>query len=156
MDGVLKSLKETLIKSAIRSLKSKEAEECSKRITAIFDHNMAGGKHQRSRLALNTFLALSPKASEDDIFKAAKVSGTMEMVQTYFLILDDIMDQSKFRRGRPCWYTVPEIGLQAINDSFIIDCGIDKVVRDTIPHHPNKEIILATIADVSHPEPSLK
>jgi farnesyl diphosphate synthase len=57
------------------------------------------------------------------------------------------MDQSKTRRGRPCWYTLPEIGLQAINDGFIIDCGIDKVIRDTIPDHPHKETILSTIAD---------
>jgi geranylgeranyl pyrophosphate synthase len=87
MEGVLKSLKETLIKSAVQSLKPKEAKECSNRISALFDHNMTGGKYQRSRLALNTFIALSPKASEDEIFKAAKVAGTMEMVFAFTTLL---------------------------------------------------------------------
>lgn len=149
METVLSSLKETIIRASVKALKPREAQECAQRISSLFDHNMAGGKHQRSRLALNTFLALTPKATESEIFKAAKVAGTIEMFQTFFLVLDDIMDQSKFRRGRPCWYTLPDVGLQAINDAFILDCGTEKVVRETIPDHPQKEAILATLANVS-------
>ena len=46
-----------------------------------------------------------------------------------FLITDDIMDASETRRGQPCWYKLPEVGLAAINDSLMIENAIYYILK---------------------------
>lgn len=39
------------------------------------------------------------------------------------------MDSSKTRRGQPCWYLMPKIGMIAINDAFMIESSIYLLLR---------------------------
>lgn len=50
-------------------------------------------------------------------------------LQSYFLVSDDIMDTSITRRGQPCWYRNPGIGMIAINDSFMISSAIYRLIK---------------------------
>ena len=108
---------------------------------------MADGKFSRSSLALNTYMALDPSTSEEQMVKAGKVAATIEMLQTFFLLEDDLMDHGVRRRGKPCWHTLPDVGMTAINDGLLLDCGIDNVIRRTIPEHPRMQAILKSIAE---------
>nr|XP_040260059.1 farnesyl pyrophosphate synthase isoform X3 [Aegilops tauschii subsp. strangulata] len=50
-------------------------------------------------------------------------------LQAYFLILDDIMDNSQTRRGKPCWYRLPKVGLIAINDGLVLRSQISRIFK---------------------------
>ena len=39
------------------------------------------------------------------------------------------MDASFTRRGQPCWYKKPEVGLIAINDAFMLESAIYHLIK---------------------------
>lgn len=76
-----------------------------------------------------TSLLLGRKLSEDEFFKTATLGWLIELLQAFFLVSDDIMDSSKTRRGQPCWYLMPKIGMIAINDAFMLESSIYLLLR---------------------------
>lgn len=59
------------------------------------------------------------------------------MLQALFLIADDIMDHSVTRRGLPCWYKVPSVGMNAINDALMIENAIYFLLHKHFHEHTN-------------------
>lgn len=53
----------------------------------------------------------------------------MFQLQAYFLVLDDIMDNSVTRRGQPCWFRVPQVGMVAINDGILLRNHIHRILK---------------------------
>lgn len=50
-------------------------------------------------------------------------------LQAFFLVADDVMDGSHTRRGQPCWFRLPEIGLVAINDGMLLESAIFTLLK---------------------------
>jgi geranylgeranyl pyrophosphate synthase len=60
---------------------------------------MGSGKCLRSCLAFDTYTALCPGTSKDYSLSVGKVSATLELLQTFFLIMDDVVDHGILRHS---------------------------------------------------------
>jgi farnesyl diphosphate synthase len=70
-------------------------------------------------------------------------------LQAYFLVLDDIMDSSVTRRGRPCWYLYKNLGTAAINDGILLEHGLYQLLRRYLHDKPCYINVLELFHDVS-------
>lgn len=48
-------------------------------------------------------------------------------LQAFFLVADDIMDNSVTRRGQPCWYRMPEVYLSRMRSFLVICCSVSSL-----------------------------
>jgi farnesyl diphosphate synthase len=70
-------------------------------------------------------------------FKMSSTLGWLtELLQAFFLVSDDIMDASITRRGEPCWYRQPGVGMIAINDAFMLESAIYLILKKHFRSHP--------------------
>lgn len=70
----------------------------------MLDYNVPEGKLNRGLSVVISYRILCPTANENEMNQARLLGWCMEMFQTSFLLIDDIMDQSITRRRKPCWY----------------------------------------------------
>jgi farnesyl diphosphate synthase len=89
------------------------------------NYNTVGGKCNRGMSVVDTSsILLNKTLTGEEYFRAAALGWMIELLQAFFLVSDDIMDSSKTRRGNPCWYLVPKVGMVAINDAFMLEASI--------------------------------
>jgi farnesyl diphosphate synthase len=74
--------------------------------------------------------------TEEEYFQAATLGWMTELLQAFFLVSDDIMDSSITRRGQPCWYRQPNVGMVAINDAFLLESSIYSLLKKYFRSHP--------------------
>lgn len=98
-------------------------------------YNLQGGKRNRLLALVNTYEILA-KGSAHHLDLACLLGWCVELLQVYFLVLDDIMDESPTRRGQPSWHAVPGVGLRAINDALFFDKALLLVIRRCFSHLP--------------------
>ncbi|KAL2483686.1 Uncharacterized protein Fot_45130 [Forsythia ovata] len=67
--------------------------------------------------------------TNDEVFLACSLGWCIEWLQAYFLVLDDIMDNSHTRRGQPCWFRLPKVGMIALNDGIILRNHISRILK---------------------------
>jgi farnesyl diphosphate synthase len=80
-------------------------------------------------------LLLEKPLSKDGYFLAATLGWMTELLQAFFLVSDDIMDSSITRRGQPCWYRQPKVGMIAINDAFMLEMSIYILLKKYFRQH---------------------
>ncbi|XP_035711265.1 farnesyl pyrophosphate synthase isoform X3 [Folsomia candida] len=95
--------------------------ESTKWFGKVLDYNVPHGKVQRGLLVVNTFKALTNNPTSEQMNSARILGWCGELLQTSSLIADDMMDSSPLRRGRPSWFTVDGVGMNAINDAFYLE-----------------------------------
>ncbi|KAK5582859.1 hypothetical protein RB653_004448 [Dictyostelium firmibasis] len=106
-------------------------------IETMLKANAFGGKMNRGISVLHSLELLKEncKLTSNEIFHAQILGWCIELFQAFFLVADDIMDQSITRRGQPCWYRQKKpnsqdfVGSIAINDAFLIESCIYIIIE---------------------------
>ena len=131
-----KCLFPTIKKDILQYIKS-ENELCDEGVQWIdemMEYSVPGGKLNRGTtvLAVNrsmTTLISRTSFTTMDVARAAVAGWTIELLQAFFLVADDIMDDSPTRRGQPCWYKLPAVQMIAINDSFLLESFVFTILK---------------------------
>ena len=104
-----------------------------------------GGKTNRGLLHLISLLYLRKHQqraiSPVDVHNAITISVCIEALQSYFLVMDDVMDGSITRRGQPCWYRFPNVGLKAVNDGPMIESWFLWVIEHRLMNDANPVLV---------------
>ena len=99
-------------------------------VQQMLDYNVPGGKLNRGTAVVGVYRALQQQELTDQQVAQASVLGwAIEFLQAFFLVADDVMDDSQTRRGQPCWYKKPQVKLIAINDSFLLESFVFSILR---------------------------
>ncbi|KAL0398910.1 UNVERIFIED_CONTAM: Farnesyl pyrophosphate synthase [Sesamum radiatum] len=100
-------------------------------VERMLDYNVPGGKLNRGLSVVDSYKLLKEgkDLTEEEVFLASALGWCIEWLQAYFLVLDDIMDGSHTRRGQPCWFRVPKVGMIAANDGIILRNHIPRILK---------------------------
>lgn len=107
-------------------------------IERMLDYNVPGGKLNRGLSVVDSFKLLKhgKELTNDETFLACSLGWCIEWLQAYFLVLDDIMDNSHTRRGQPCWFRLPKVGMIAVNDGIILRNHISRILKNHFKGKP--------------------
>lgn len=101
-------------------------------VNRCLDYTLQGGKMHRGKMVPTIVKQLSKGRSAEETQllteQAITVGWAIEVLQAAFLTIDDIMDGSSTRRGRPCYYTLVGDGA-AINDGLILESLVFRLLR---------------------------
>lgn len=120
-------------------------------VDRMVDYSVPGGKLNRGTTVLAVVRALLRKdaLSPLETCRAAVLGWAIEFLQAFFLVADDVMDDSVTRRGQPCWYKLPHVGLIAINDAFLLESFVFTILRRHFAHEPYYAHVLELMIDVT-------
>jgi len=121
----------------------------SSHLSSLLHYTVPGGKMNRGLSVPATYQLLVPTTTSSQLHLAAVLGWTVELLQAFFLVADDIMDDSSTRRGQPCWYRKQEIGLGAFNDSIILETCVYSIIRKYFRSEPYYLDLLENMLDIT-------
>ncbi|XP_062529778.1 farnesyl diphosphate synthase 2 isoform X1 [Bombyx mori] len=139
-----KKMFDDLLPEVIMTLQNKsklsEVPQIGDWLKKMLHYNLVGGKHTRGITTVISYKTIEKpeKVTEHTLKMACKLGWCVEMFQAYCIVLDDIMDGSSVRRGMPCWYRRPEVGITcAFNDSLLIHSSLFEFLKTNFRTNPN-------------------
>ena len=105
------------------------------------DYDVPGGKLNRGLSVIDSYKLLKhgKEMNDGEILLACALGWSIEWLQAYFLVLDDIMDSSHTRRGQPCWFRLPRVGMIAVNDGLILCNQIFRILKKHFTGKPKRK-----------------
>ncbi|KAJ4725333.1 Farnesyl pyrophosphate synthase [Melia azedarach] len=107
-------------------------------VERMMDYNVPGGKLNRGLSVLDSYKLLKEgkELTDDELFLSSALGWCIEWLQAFFLVLDDIMDNSVTRRGNPCWFRLPKVGIIAVNDGVILRNHVHRIIKKHFREKP--------------------
>ncbi|OQR80322.1 farnesyl pyrophosphate synthase-like [Tropilaelaps mercedesae] len=116
----------------------------------VIEYNVPEGKRNRLVAVMLAYQSLEKQdVTEEMLEKAALLGWCVELLQAYFLICDDIMDNSLTRRNKTCWYLVEGVQMIAINDAILCETAIYRTLKAFFRNHPNYLDLMELFHEVS-------
>ncbi|KAG7394283.1 hypothetical protein PHYBOEH_005395 [Phytophthora boehmeriae] len=119
-------------------------------VNDMVDYNCIGGKLNRGISVVHCTQAMAPgNVLTPEMKEKASILGwCIEWLQAFFLVADDIMDESILRRGQPCWYRKPNVKMIAINDAFLLEAFVFQIIKKHFRSEPFYVDLFETFHDV--------
>jgi len=121
-------------------------------VDRCMSYNVPHGKLTRGLAVPKCFASFAPGGtlSAEDEKLARQLGWCVEWLQACFLVADDIMDGSVTRRGQPCFFRLPEIGLKAVNDSLVLLTQISRILWHVLRNHPSYLAIAELFQEITY------
>ena len=115
----------------------------------MMDYNVPGGKLNRGTTVVSVHRTLKGGSLTPlEIARASVLGWAIEFLQAFFLVADDVMDDSQTRRGQPCWYKMPKVKMIAINDSFLLESYVFTMIQSHFGHTEYYSDLVTLFLDV--------
>lgn len=125
---VFDELRDTVVKDLVAN--HELGDEAESWIRKMCNYNVLGGKMNRGLTVIHSLRALrGRRLTKRELHDAACLGWCIEWLQAFFLVADDVMDRSVTRRGRPCWYKLDGVKEIAVNDAFILESCVFRLLR---------------------------
>jgi len=111
-------------------------------ISFMQNYNVPKGKLNRGMAVLDGLVTIKPDLTDAEIQEANILGWCIEWLQAFFLVADDLMDDSVTRRGQPCWYKRKEVGTVACNDSIFLEASIYRILKKHFRAKPYYALLL--------------
>ncbi|CAH0479746.1 unnamed protein product [Peronospora belbahrii] len=125
-------------------------QEALEWVDEMVEYNCIGGKLNRGLSVIHCTKEMAPdKILTLELKEKASVLGwCIEWLQAFFLVADDIMDESITRRGKPCWFRKPHVKMIAINDAFLLEAFVFQILKKHFGSEPFYLNLVDTFHDV--------
>lgn len=116
---------------------SKQFTKRKKKCQAL-DYNLIGGKKTRMLTVMETCKQLigTERLTSELIRQACLLGWSLELIQSAFLNVDDIVDGVKIRRGKECWHTLKDVDSIVTIDIMMFVNGAHLVLKRYFGHLP--------------------
>ncbi|KYQ51069.1 Farnesyl pyrophosphate synthase [Trachymyrmex zeteki] len=120
-----------IVRDIIEEIENSNFPDVAKWMEKVLQYTVPEGKKIRAFTLIYAYKLLAPsdQLTKENIRLARILAWCLELLQAFFLVIDDIQDQSLLRRGKLCWYRHNDIGLAAINDGLLLECATFYLIK---------------------------
>ena len=105
------------------------------RMEKMIDYNMVGIPLLNVKVVVNILRKLCIKATPEQLQQIEIIAWSIGFMAVAAQIEDDIVDNSKTRCSKPCWYLVPGVGKTAVMDKIVLRSFVLMAVNHFFKNH---------------------